>query len=239
MTTRLAKSLVLVNLFVGLALFTWALSIYANRVDYFDRKDADPPVEGRFTALRQQINELNEAAKTAQRLYAFKSDQARGFEAERERRLAILNRRLDTVRRGNDPAVVFRQQELLRDPRFPGLINVNQEGPILKGVRDNDLQGLGFLQAQMATAVQEEVALRARIKEARETLDQLSTRVEAVQAEVFNQKRIRENLQQQREYLADLVINWDERLRVLERRRTQLQVRLEQAGVNENRSSTK
>jgi hypothetical protein len=91
----------------------------------------------------------------------------------------------------------------------------------------------------MASAVREEQTLKQRIKEAREKLDQLSTRTEAVQAETFKQKDIRANLGQQKDYLADVQVNWDERLRVLERRKTQLQVRLEQLGVDPKLSSNK
>jgi hypothetical protein len=238
-STQLGKVLVLINLFVGVGLFAWALSLYANRVDYFDRKDADPPVEGRFTALQAEIKKVTEAATAAQRAYAFKAEQARGFEAIRDVRLARLNDRLNQVRRGNDANIIFKQQVLLRDPNFPGLIDVNVEGPNVKGVRNNDLNGLGFLQTQMASAVREEQTLKQRIKEARDQLEKLSTRVEAVQAETFKQKDIRANLGQQKDYLADVQVNWDERLRVLERRKTQLQVRLEQLGVNPKLSSTK
>lgn len=245
MTTRLAKVLVYVNLFIGVGLFAWALSLYANRLDYFDRKDATPPVEGRFTALKGEITKANETIAAAQKAYAFKAEQARVFEAFRDFRLARLNERLAQVRQGNNPNIFFHQQVLLRDPNFPGLIDVGQpggppvQGPPVKGVRNNDLQGLGFLQAQMATAVREETALKTRIAEARKKLDDLSTRVEAVQAEAFKQKDIRANLDKQQDYLADVQVNWDERLRVLQRRQTQLQVRLEQLGVEPKKASIK
>ena len=63
MSTRLAKVLVFVNLFVGVGLFAWALSLYANRLDYFDRKDADPPVVGRFTLLQDEVKKTAESSK--------------------------------------------------------------------------------------------------------------------------------------------------------------------------------
>ena len=91
----------------------------------------------------------------------------------------------------------------------------------------------------MATAVNEERTLKQRIKEAREQLQRLNDRTEAVQAETFKQKEIRLNLAQQRDYLADVQVNWDEQLRVLERRKTQLQVRLEQLGVDPKMTSIK
>jgi chromosome segregation ATPase len=230
-TTRLGKILVFVNLFLGIGLFAWALSLYGNRLDYFDRKDADPPVEGRFTTLQNEVKKASETVATAQRNFAEKAEQLRRFEGERDRRLARLTARITQVRAGNAPNILFRQQVLLADPRFPGLINVDQDGPVVKGVRNNDLQGLGFLQNEMNAAVREQQTLANRIAEARKRLEELSTRVEAVQVEVFKQKDIRGHLVEQKDYLADVQVNWDERLRVLERRKAQLEARLAQLGV--------
>lgn len=229
--TRLGKVLVFVNLFVGVGLFAWALSLYANRLDYFDRKTAEPPVEGRFTTLKKQVDELVQAATASQKAYAFKAEQARAFEAVRDDRLTKLTARLELVRRGDQPVIFFHQQMLLKDPQYPGLIDVSQLGPVVRGVRNNELQGLGYLRSETAKAVREEKATQKRIIEARQKLEELSTRVDAVQAEVFKQKDIRANLVEERDYMADLQVNWDERLRVLERRNNQLSSRLEGLGA--------
>jgi|SRR5579883_1097434 len=230
--TRLGKILVFVNLFIGVGLFAWALSLYANRLDYFPRKDADPPVEGRFATLKKQVDELSSAATTAMKSYAFKSEQARAFESFRDYRLARLNERLALVRqRGDRPDIFFHQQILMRDPQYPGLIDDKVEGPVVRGVRNNELQGLGYLKSAMEQSVREEKATLARIIEARKKLRELSTRVDAVQAEVFKQKDIRANLLEERDYIADVKVNWDERLRVLQRRNSQLAGRLESLGV--------
>lgn len=232
MTTRLAKILVFVNLYIGIGLFAWALSLYANRLDYFDRMDAEPPVEGRFTQLKREIDDLVSAVNTAQKAYAFKSEQARVFEATRDYRAARLNDRLALVRRGDAPNIFFRQQVLLKDPAFPGLIDVNTEGPVVRGIRNNELQGLGYLNSEMEKAVREEKATLERIVASRQRLEQLSARVELVQTELFKQKDIRNNLFEQRDYIADVQVNWDERLRVLEGREGQLVNRLEALGVS-------
>jgi len=236
---KLGKVLVFVNLFIGVGLFAWALSLYANRLDYFDRKDVDPKVEGRFTTLQTEIKNLGDAVAVAQKAYAFKSEQARQFEKYRDDRLTALNGRLAQVRVGNAPNILFRHQVLMRDPAFPGLIDVAIEGPVVKGMRNNDLQGLGYLKSEMDKAVREETATIKRIIDARKRLEELSAKAETVQVELFKQKDIRTNLVEQKSYIADVRVNWDERLDVLQRRERQLSGKLESLGVKVVRADAK
>jgi len=228
--TKAGKYLVFANLFVGLGLFAWALSLYANRPAWFDQKDGGDT--GRFTVLKKQIEELSGSVRASQNSYARAAENVRAFEQERDFRANVLNNRLLLVRQANNPNAFFRVQLLLNDPRFPGLINVRQEGPPLKGVRNNDLQGLGFLKIQTDNAVRDEKTTLDRIVKARDDLQKLSARTEVVQVELFKQKDIKANLGEEKTYLADVQVNWDEQLRVLERRKAQLLARLEQLGVN-------
>jgi hypothetical protein len=238
---KFGKALVFVNLAIGIGLFAWALAVYTNRLDYFDRKDAVPPVEGRFTTLGNEIKTLTESIARAQTAFALKAEYARQYEYIRDDRLTKLNARLALVRQGNNPSIHFHQQVLLKDPAFPGLIYLgnpgqpdNNPGPVVKGLRSNDLQGLGYLQSEMEKKVREETATIKRIIEARKKLEELSAKVESVQTELFKQKDIRGNLTEEKAYLADVQVNWNERLKVLEQRNQQLGARLKALGVAAN-----
>ena len=122
-------------------------------------------------------------------------------------------------------------QTLLPEPiRAPALFDVRQDGPAVKSARDRDLQGLGYLKSEMAKAVLEEKRTVQRIREARKKMDELNTDTDKTQSEVFAQKVIRLNLLDQKDYLGDARINWDEQLNTLERRRAQLSARLDEVG---------
>jgi hypothetical protein len=231
--TKFGKALVFVNLAIGIGLFAWAVALYANRLNYFPNKDAVPPVEGRFVEMKKEIDDLASAVGVAQKALALRAEYARQFELTRDDRLEKLNARLALVRKGDAPNIFFHQQLFLKDPGFAGLIALggvgqpdNAQGPIVKGVRNNDLQGLGYLKSEMEKAVREETATVKRIIEARKKLEELSAKAEVVQTELFKQKDIRSNLTEEKAYLADVQVNWVERLDSLQRRNLQLTNRL-------------
>jgi hypothetical protein len=240
--TKFGKALVFVNLVIGVGLFAWAIALYANRLDYFPRKEAMPPVEGRFAEMKKEIDDLAAAVAVAQKSFAFQAERARQYEATRDDRVTKLNARLTAVRKGDRPDILFHQQVLVKDPGFAGLIFVGglgqkdtAQGPIVKGVRNTDLQGLGYLQSETARLVRDETAAIKRIIEARKKLEELSAKVESVQTELFKQKDIRANLTEEKAYLADVQVNWVERLDVLERRKGQLTERLTALGGTASR----
>lgn len=233
--TKFGKWLVFANLFVGVGLFAWAVSLYANGMDYFDRAGSDPKIEGAFTKLKRDVDELNAVVTTNQREYARKAEITRQLENERFRRLSRLTDRLVQARKGDDAKIEFRAPAQLVGPLLPGfpelgtaaaLIDVQQDGRQIRSTRDTPLQGLGYLRSQMANAVKEEQLTAGRIREARRKMDALNTEIETSQNEVFAQKLIRTNLDEQKQFLGDSRVNWDEQLNTLERRKKQLVDRL-------------
>ncbi|MGL4423463.1 MAG: hypothetical protein ACRCZF_22595 [Gemmataceae bacterium] len=241
MSTKLAKWLVFANLFIGFGLFTWSFSLYTNRLDYFDRKDANPPVDGLFSQLKKQIDELTATSATAQANFARRAEQARAMDAVREFRSDRLNAMAAQVRVGDDEKILFRQYPLIKSPLIPefpelGLMPALTDvkpaviPAAVKNTRNADLQGLGFLKIEMGKAVKGETDTILRIRESRKKLDSLNDEAIATQREVFAQKGIIENLKEQKKFLGDSQVNWDEQLKTLERRKTQLLVRLEQLG---------
>ena len=250
--TKFGKAMVFINLFVGVGLFAWAVSLYANRLDYFDRKDAEPPVEGLFTRHKKEVDELSAIAATAQTTYARKAEQARTMDGIREFRLGKLGDSAEFVRKGDDAKIIFRQYVLLRGPlspefadlgAAPALIDVKPavQPAAVKNTRNGELQGLGYLKSRMADAIKEEKDTIARIRQSLKKLEDLSDEANALQVELFAQKRIRDNLGEERQFIGDSQINWDEQLKILERRKKQMEDRLVglQGGTKVTRADNK
>lgn len=224
--TRIGKWLVFVNLFLAVGLFAWALSLYANRPDWFDRTDGDVKVEGQLTRLQAEVKRVSDAIKGAQVGYARAARLLDTKEAERMSRYQVLNNRwLAEVRDENNPNAQFRVI-----PRQPNsvLAEYREQRPLAPylGLQGQPLSGLGTLKRKMQDLVRDERAARAAILAARQRLAQASDRVEAVQAEVFKMKDIRNAQKDQEAFLADAQINWDERLKTLKERESQLLGRL-------------
>jgi DNA repair exonuclease SbcCD ATPase subunit len=232
MSTRIGKILVYVNLFASVALAAWAIALYTARPNFFDNATAEPKIEGQFTKAKKELDELNGSLTLAQSNYSQAAAYTTSYEQTRDFRNNKLSARLNLVRKGDDANINFREQRKLADKQFSALIDEKQEGNIIKGVRDTPLQGLGYLTSEMRKSVQEETTTRKAIEEARRKLEELSARVQNRQDEMFAQKVIRKNLGEQKLDLGDVQTNWDEQLRLLERRKAQLGARLAALGVN-------
>lgn len=237
MSTRIGKVLVFVNLFVAFGLAAWAVALYANRPAYFDAT-GDVKAEGQFTKFKKEVDELNTAMTLAQANYSQAAAYTSSYEATRDFRNNKLTARLNAVRKGDDANILFREQvKLLNDKQFAALIDVNRDGGVVKGVRDTPLQGLGYLTSEMRKSVLEESTTRKAIEEARRKLEEVSARIQNRQDETFAQKVIRKNLFDQKSYLGDVQTNWDEQLKLLERRKLQLADRLAAFGATQKIST--
>jgi DNA repair exonuclease SbcCD ATPase subunit len=232
MSTRLGKILVCVNLFASIALASWAVALYTARPNFFDNATADPKIEGQFTKYKKELDELNSTLTLAQSNYSQAAAYSTSYEQTRDFRNNMLGKRLALVRKGDDANITFKDQIKLNDKQFSALIDEKREGNVIKGVRDTPLQGLGYLTSEMRKSVLEETSTRKAIEEARRKLEELSARVQNRQDETFAQKVIRKNLVDQKFDLGDVQTNWDEQLKLLERRKVQLSSRLAALGIN-------
>lgn len=235
--TSLGKVLVYINSAVAVALFSWAVSLYSNRVDWFDRTPEDgPKVEGQITQLQAEVKRYSDMIRSSQQAYAQAAERAMREEALRDfRQYVFFNE--DTTRGGVlgwlplvknvDDTVRFREPLRLEKS---SLLNVNQTGADVAGLDGKPLRGLGILNKLFDDLTNETMTRQQSILKLRAEYAALCDQVDAVQAEVLRQKTILENLTDEQEFLADAIINWEEQLRVLEIRRAQLQARLEAIG---------
>lgn len=234
MVTRIGKVLVFVNLFIAVGLFAWAVSLYANRPDWFDRTEGEGlKVEGTLTRLKAEVDRVSAAVRATQGSYARASGGLYAAEAARDYRRRVLGQWLNEVKDTNNPNAVFKEF-----PRLPNsaLLNVGGPGqpppPLTDslGVRGQPLPGLGRLATELRNHIRDEKDTKAQIVVARTRLDELATQINLTQAETLAQRDIRDNLLDQEAFLADAQINWDETLRTLRLREGQLAARLAELG---------
>ncbi len=235
----LGKYLVFANLFISVALFGWALSIYANRLDYFDRKDGEATIEGQLTTHNAEVKRVAEAARSTQGSYAFANAKVQVFEARGDQRTQILRTWIDEVRKGDDEKVTFR---IYARNEASGLIDTAPTAAhkVFDSLQNKPLAGLGVLRRQMDKQNKDEKTYIEAIRKAREELQAASLLIynpateSGAQIELRKLKTIRDNLEDEIEYLSTTKFNWNERLRTLEFRKKQLAQRLAEYGTAAN-----
>jgi prefoldin subunit 5 len=231
--TTLGKVLVFLNAFVAVVLFGWAVSIYTNRVDWFDRTPADgAKIDGQITQLQAEVKRYADQIKVSQQAYAAAAIRCADAEARRDyRNFKFFNEDATQGRtlgllpsvRAVDDKVRFREQVRYEKS---ALIDVDKIGAELQGVDAKPLRGLGFLRKRFDDLSRESIAKEQSLRKLRADYTALCDQIDQVQAEVTRQKIITNNLKDEQEFLADARINWEEQLRTLEIRKAQLQARL-------------
>ncbi len=247
--TTFGKVLAFVNLVVGLSLLAWGVSVYANRVDWVDRKTDTETVEGEITKLKKEIDKLARSVADADAAYADRTAALAAAEAQRDYRKAKLDARLNEARRGT-----FKVQ--LPFANNPSFVNVDQEGPPILAPDGKPLRGVDVLtkefndqvrQAQLhrqgdqpvqpnqwnnlQALVQPNVLANLGIDDLRTLHGKLSDAVAAEDVAIGKQRDVLTNLRDESAYLADNRVNWAAQLQTLERRQKQLEDRLRELGA--------
>src|SRR5688500_15727849 len=112
--TTFGKLLAFLNLVVGVSLLAWAVSVYANRADWVDRKSGTDSVEGEISKLKKEIDRLPKSVADADAAYGRESAGLAGAEARRFYRKRRLDARIAQARQGT-----FRVQKMYEnDPAF-------------------------------------------------------------------------------------------------------------------------
>jgi len=251
--TGIGKLLVFVNLFVSVGLMAWAVSAYANRVDWLDRTTEDGKVNGQITELKAEIGRLSKAVADANAGYAAKK-YALGVAEDRTvgRRLAFATR-IDSARNGK-----FRVQLTLDKGLFGEgvMYDETKEGGDVLGPDNKPLRGLKTLQDEFAaesrtiqllidgkgvlaedqwqqiasgqTGLPQVFELLADLgaSDLRRLHDVASDLIARDETATGKQKVVRGNLQDEALYLAEKRINWQAELQTLKRREKQLMTRL-------------
>ncbi len=237
MGTTISKVLVFANVFISIGLLAWAISIYTNRMTYFDGNDGETAVKGQFTKSTEEIKRLSDGIQLAQGMYVRAMDGLIGYEQERAFRTALLKMLMDEVAKPGNPTAEFRVAPRHSQSELKGLIDVyafnpNNPFPPATNLRGQPLKGFGRLQQEMTNLLKDEKDKTEQIRKFREDTNKLSIEIydnstkKGIQSEVFKMKVILQNLGDEEVYLADSQVNWEEQLRTLKIRKEQLVKRL-------------
>jgi hypothetical protein len=236
MGTKIGKVLVFANVFVSIGLLAWAVSIFTNRLSYFDTT-GEAAEKGQFSQYTEEIKRLSDGIQLAQGSYVGAMDRLIGMEQERAFRTAVLKILMDEVAKEGQPNAEFRVPPRHTEPDTKGLIDVSKYSsmnpfPPATNLRGQPLKGFGRLRQEMTNLLKDEKDKTDQIRKLREDTNKLSIEVyddtnkTGVQSEVFKMKVILQNLGDEELYLADAQVNWEEQLRTLKIRKEQLQRRL-------------
>lgn len=258
--SALGKFLAFANIFFSVGLLSWAVSIYANRLDWTDRTSDTGTVKGEITQLKEEIDRISKSLGDLQGVYADRlNNPVTGLlsrEAVRDFRAQRYRERLESARKG-----AYRQQ--LEAPGSVGqsvFTDLSKEGPPILGPDNQPLRGLDALRADLDRAVRESQELiqgtqpmtdadwmafeqltanaqafndrlaQLGITDLRKAHGLLSDRVSVADTAILKQKEILGNLRDEATLLSSLQTNWLTQLQTLERRENQLERRLQALG---------
>ena len=255
--TTLGKVLAFLNLIGAVGILTWAVSAYANRVDYLDHKSGTETSKGQISQMRAEIDSIQKAISESQTAYGNRTSTLARTEEIRDYRQSRFQQRLAQARKG-----VFRVQvPVAGRPGEAVFTDVDKEGPIVLGPDNQPLRGIENTQADLNIEVRAanlllrgeqplhepewqkvpEVVLDPQrfatlvadlgIGDLRRMHGVLSDLIARTDEATQRQNVIAANLREEARFLADYRVNWTAELRTLERRQRQLEGRLSGLGV--------
>jgi hypothetical protein len=244
--TTFGKVLAFVNLVVGVSLLAWAVSVYANRADWLDRKTDGGAAEGEVTRLKKEIDRLQKAVADADQAYGQEMVGLANAETRRYYRKRKLDARIQQARQGT-----FKVQKAYE--RDPAYTNVDDDtgAVILDPVGKNPLRGVDALVRDFNDQVRQGELHRRGDKPVEQAewanwpallgqdrfptlgIDDLrvlhgllSDQIAAIDVAAAKQRDVLANLRNEAEHLTDLRVDWTTRLQSLEDRQRQLENRL-------------
>ena len=253
--TAIGKLLVFVNVFLGVGLFAWGLSVYGNRVDYLDRTVDGAKVTGKIGEAKAEIDKLTKAIGDAQAGYVGRRTKLEAAEARRDARQREFARRMAVAQTGQIRA------QLTEDRGAYGegvMYDIRREGDVVKGPDGQPLDGLKVLQDKFAdetrkietlvkgktpatadtwqgiragtTPLDQVAALQADlgINDLRELRLVLSDLIRLDDVALGKQRAVQANLSEEGAFLADRRVNVAAELQTLDLRQRQLADRLKQ-----------
>lgn len=249
--TAVGKLLVFLNLFVAVVLVTWATSLYANRLDWLDRKTEDGEVvKGQISTLKREIEETTRLIVASQDSYGTRDRVLATLETERFYRAAQFDARLARARTGEVKGTdgPFRTIVKLGDAKakpaspllklFPkqvtnGLVDVDSPGDSETTDKDKKLalRGTKEIQDELVRQLDATKTATDDILKLRTEFAAASEQIVVVGKQTDVQNEILANLLEQGKYLGSAQVNWDEELRTVLTRKRQLEARLDGLGV--------
>ncbi|MFO0935984.1 MAG: hypothetical protein U0798_05640 [Gemmataceae bacterium] len=226
MIPKLGKLFVFFNVAVALALVTWSVSLTSNRLDWIDKPEGfNAADENPYAAdtnnlerLANKVSKINDAIKAAQHSLTVKANYILAVEAERDNRAAAIEQRIQVARKGKFKTLVYMKNS--------GLLDFNQPGIDVQGIDAKPLAGLDAIQQEIRNSVDNQTALVSASFDLRKKYETLTDEITKLDEEISRQKVILTNAEIESKYLADRFTDWDEQVRTLNRRMTQIKQRI-------------
>jgi len=232
--TFLGKLFVLVNAVFSVAVMTWAIMAYVNRMDWATVEYQDGK------KLDDRIKELAAAIKSVQASYGPAQTLTAQAEADLEhRRKRIADRRLEgetgtfyTQYTEPTDKVKPTVEDTRDDPEGPLVFSYRQiwgklpDEKQIKGVDKAKIKGLKVLQTELNAQIADAVTYSDELAKSIEEHNRLAKELGEFKVKIERQGRIRTELTDERDYLSDARVNFDEQLVTLTKRNRQLAGRL-------------
>ena len=224
--TSIGKLLVFANLFLSVTLLSWALSLYANQVPWLNQTTKDgETMKGKLTLLQEELATLSKSIAETSEIYGRRWEDLLAQEAYRQRRSEFYEANLNRARRGDAVGGgVFREFQLVGG--VGPLINIGEPGRVVNDAYERPLRGLKDIQEELDRSLADASTYRKTILQHRTDHERTSAVIRDLDLRSAAERTILKNLQDEEKYLSSLQVNWDEELRVLLARKSQLERQL-------------
>lgn len=241
MFTVIGKLLTFLNLLVGLAILTWAVSSYKMRPGWFDpvpeRIEKGNTPEN-FAMLKQEAEALAKTADAASGVWGENLKALKKVEARRGERLKELDKRLKWMRTGNPDkgGAAFFKNVYEKDATGKESANLDLSpaaalGAPIHGPDDKPLRGVDTLLANFSADVKEVNRLALLNYKHREEYAVLTKQIEEEGKRLDAMLGVRDAVQAELFYLETFELNVYETRTTVVNRRRQLALRLAELGV--------
>ncbi len=245
--TSIAKLLVFLNLSLGVGLFAWGLSVYTNRVDYFEKET------GATTRAKAEIDRLTRVVTDGNAAYNRRRTQAAAVETRRDARQSAYQARLTEARGGR-----FRIQLGIPDAGFgEAFTDLDRTGDPVIDANKKPLEGYKVLQDKFAVevrAIETLIAGKQKVTDEQwqavrsgtltleqvaalqpdlglddlgRMIDVLTDLVKLDDTALTKARDVQANLAEEGVFLSDLRVNVGAELQLLQTRERQLSARLQ------------
>jgi len=235
--TLIGKLLAVLNLLIGLALVTWATSLYAQRPGWFDPAPesydkGSQPVN--FAMVKGEVESLAKSADAASGVWGANLKVLEAAEGRRDKRRAEYAKRTEWAKTGNPGkgGAGFFEPVMEKDAggKDTSFIDVDSLGKAIKGADDQPLRGADTLLKNFSDDVKTVSKLAMEIEKARRDYADLSKDIILEEGRLLAMLTVRDSVLAEAFYLATFEVNVYETRETVLRRKRQLIQRLTELG---------
>jgi hypothetical protein len=234
--TPIGKLLSFLNLFVGLGILSWSVSVYSNRPAWFGEIPLPETVNAgqtpeNFKQMKAEVEALTRTAAAASANWGAQRKILEAVEERRAERLKKYAERLAWAKTGNpkDESNGFYEPTYEKDG---GLLDLATLGKPIKGSDNKPLKGSETLLNNFVLDVDEVARLESQIVAQRNAFVTIAAQIRQAEDKLLKMTDIREAVQGELFFLETFEVNVYETRETVLRRKKQLDLRLGQLAKN-------